>query len=253
MAAGGLAARLATRDTRGMQVPRRVALTALLLAPLATACATASNATRGAATDCPVCEVAPPLPQLQVPALIDHRADTPELDRSSTVSLEAFSADGALVLLRVDDSARGLAFIALCLDGSKQPRHFPADGSLERDVRQRGLRALGPKPVTHWSARHPTTGHEVAFSETATAFAVLTEVDGSEARFPLALLPRHATEGAGGPQPSSATKHVLAWAPGGGHLVVIYGQLTRDAPALRADRWYIIPASSSAAEASTAP
>jgi hypothetical protein len=174
---------------------------------------------------------------------VDLTAETPQLDRDRAVRLEAFSADGALALLRVEDSARGLAYLVVRLDGTKPPRELSADSGQERDARQRGLRALGPEPVTRWSPRHPLTGLEASLTELDAAFAVVTEVAGTPARTPLALLPRHATERrAAATLPASTTGHLVAWSPDGAHLVVIYGQLTQETPPIRADRWFIVRA-----------
>jgi hypothetical protein len=230
--------------TLGVMDPRPHLLVCLALSLLTVACASSPQvASSGPCPACAACEAPPPPPQPAVPALVDLRSETPSLDRARAASLEAFSADGALALLRVDDSARGLAFLVLTLDGSAPPRALPADGGLERDARQKGLKTLGPRPVTHWSSRHPVTGLEVDLSEREASFAVLTEVAGSTERFPLALLPRHVTTGgAEGPLPASLTARLLAWAPGGRHLLVVYGQLTLDVPAVRADRWFVLDA-----------
>jgi hypothetical protein len=208
----------------------------LLVALLAPACASAPPL----APVCPTLAETEPQPEASprpwlaglaaaqpADARLDRRAEASPLDRSRSASLEGFSADGQVALLRIDDSARGRSFLLLSLDGEAPPRHLPADTPAQE---QAALRALGRAPALDLSAQHPVTAAHAMLLERPDAHAVMLVAPEAERPTLLALLPRSPD--------ATPAGHLLAWAPGGAHLFVRLRERSRETPRMEADRWF---------------
>jgi hypothetical protein len=206
-----------------------------------TACASAPPCPEPAPP--PVCPEPDPTPATATPprpVRVDLDAQEPQLDRGRTMSLEGFSADGRLALLRVDDGATGQAFQIADLTTGRPTQNFGVMALGEREARVRGTKALGKNPVFTWSNRD-AEGRTIVFADTPTHFEL--RVDAGAPLDTLARLPRHITTDRRNntTTPASSTRVTIAWAPGGAHVFVIYGQLTADSPPLMADRWFAVP------------
>jgi hypothetical protein len=184
---------------------------------------------------CPEATAATPEPRsTRMPVELDLRDANPQLDRRRLVSLEAFSADGTLAALAIDDAARGKGFEVVELGTGKTRQTLQTMALGEREARVKALKALGRDPVTTWSNLLPGEAGRVYFSEDGPAFAVM--IDAGEGAATLAKLPRHTS-----PEPASASAVTVAVAPGGAHVLVIYRQSTADSPSLVSDRWFALP------------
>lgn len=248
----------------------------LLLIPALTACASArpdsANATRCPDQPADVVAEAPcrgltlgwgSAPGLggTTPPRHDLRATAAPLDRARTASLEAFSADGATALLRLEDSLRGPGHLLLRLDGTVAPRALPGGTPA---LLQTALRALGRDRITRLSARHPTLEVQAIVLERPDAHAVILaeDLDGGppdrgpqgQAATPapvaqvasgrpfgpdracglalLALLPR-----APGASPAG---YLAAWAPGGRQLFVRVRERSDEPPHVERDSWFAL-------------
>jgi hypothetical protein len=198
----------------------------------------------GCASSPPPCPAAPPCPAEKDPAPeekarrtpieTDLRAASPQLDRRRLVSLEAFSADGGLAVISVDDAARGKGFEVVELGTGKTRQTLQTMALGEREARVKALKALGRDPALAWSNLLPAGAGRVYFSEDGPEFALM--VDAGDGAASLARLPRHTS-----PEPASASAVTVAVAPGGAHVLVIYRQTTADSPSLVSDRWFALP------------
>jgi len=157
------------------------------------------------------------------------------------MTLEAFSQDGALALLEVNDSARGRSYrmVELATEKTKQNLDFLALG--EQAALKQGMKALGKNSITRWSQTSPSGDSQAFVTEARGELVLFLQTDTQV--FELAFLPRHLSgeDDSKPAEPASVSGITVAWAPDNAHIVVIYRQTTIGMPTMKADRWFSVP------------
>lgn len=192
--------------------------------------------------DARVCPECPPAPRPASPALVIG-AETMPIDREQRVSLVAFSEDGRVALLRIEDDAVGDLFKTVDLTTGPVPKLIKTwffQSLTEPVALRQALRAIKPQAPPPASQVNQAGVTLVAADHGARV--VIYAMKGERA-VPLAELPR-LSDADGVPADVSVMK--LAWDPSGARALVIHGQRLAAAPGFESQWVHVLQVDASA-------
>lgn len=185
------------------------------------------------ARPCPEC---PPPPRSAPPAFVIG-AETMPIDREQRVSLVAFSEDGRVALVRIEDDAVGDLFKTVDLTSGPVPKLIKTwffQSLTEPVALRQALRAIKPQAPPPASQQNAAGVTLVAADHGA---KVLVYAMKGERAVPIAELPR-LKDADGVPADVSVAK--LAWDPSGTRAVVIHGQRLAAAPGFESQWMHVL-------------
>lgn len=183
---------------------------------------------------CPEC-AAPPRPG---PSVVEIPKDTLPTDREQRVSLVAFSGDGAIALLRVEDDVVGDLFKTVDLTTGPVPKVVKTwlfQGLTETVALKQAMRSL-KSPAPFPTSQTNAAGVSLVAADMGPALVVLAMK--GERAVPVAKIPRLSDEDG---VAAEAAVTDLAWDPTGTRVVIVHRQKLAAAPGFESSWVHVIP------------
>lgn len=189
-----------------------------------------------ACKEAPACPQCPPAPRPGPKPIAIGESDIPH-DRSRRYTLEAMSADGKSVLVRLEDELAGDFYQQLDLTTGpslKTIKAWPFQAFTEPTTRKQALKAM--KPEAPWPPSQRSAAGLVALAADEPDAVAIYLMKG-ERTVKVATLARLEDE-AGVSADVAVTK--LAWDPTGTRLVVVHAQTLAAAPGFSSDWVHVV-------------